>query len=258
MPFDSDFVPGLFVRDDDEGLFSRDINGQLVRLDAPTESDYTKSVTIQIDGQSVTVPLAEPLKDANGNIVQDLEGRTTPRYTTIYDAAVQLYVKQPGDEAKIPIPTLCHLPHMRPVAVCRLCVVQIYGQKRGRRAAERKLLPACQHPVKDSMEVFTMNAPGPDGERVRQAVKIVTELLAADHLKPAPQPELARELAPFNELQQMSDRCGADVGRFRLDLLGVAPPIPAARRGRRSPDFSSPVFNVDHTACILCDRCVRA
>ena len=30
---------GLFVRDDDEGLFSRDINGQLVRLDAPTESD---------------------------------------------------------------------------------------------------------------------------------------------------------------------------------------------------------------------------
>ena len=94
MPSLPDFVAGPFVRDDDEGLFSRDLNGQLVRLDAPTESDYTKTVTLQIDGQPVSVPLAEPLKDANGNIVQDLEGRTTPRYTTIYDAAVKLYVEQ--------------------------------------------------------------------------------------------------------------------------------------------------------------------
>ena len=140
MP-DSDFVAGLFVRDDDEGLFSRDVNGQLVRMDAPTESDYEKNVTLQIDGVPVTVPLAEPLTDANGNIVVDLEGRTTPRYTTIYDAARKLYVEQIGDEEKIPIPILCHQPHMTPVAVCRLCIVQIYGQKRGRRAAERKLLP---------------------------------------------------------------------------------------------------------------------
>ena len=98
MPQDSEFVAGLFVRDDDEGLFSRDINGQLVRLDTPTESDYEKNVTLQIDGSPVTVPLAEPLTDANGNIVVDLEGRTTPRYTTIYDAARKLYVEQIGDE----------------------------------------------------------------------------------------------------------------------------------------------------------------
>ena len=38
MPPESEFIPGLFVRDDDEGLFSRDINGQLVHLDAATES----------------------------------------------------------------------------------------------------------------------------------------------------------------------------------------------------------------------------
>lgn len=159
MAINSDFVSGLFVRDDDEGLFSRDINGQLVRLDSPTESDYEKNITLQIDGLSVTVPLAEPLTDANGNIVVDLEGRTTPRYTTILDAARKLYVEQIGDETKIPIPILCHQPHMSPVAVCRLCIVQIYGQKRGRRAAERKLLPACQHQIKEGMEVFTMNAP---------------------------------------------------------------------------------------------------
>src|ERR1700761_4321867 len=202
MPEDSDFVPGLFVRDDDEGLFSRDINGQLVRLDAPTESDYEKNVMLQIDGVPVTVPLAEPLTDANGNVVLDIEGQTTPRYTTIYDAARKLYVEKPGDEQKIPIPILCHQPHMKPVAVCRLCVVQIYGQKRGKRAAERKLLPACQHQVKEGMEVFTMNAEGPDGDRVRQTVKIMTELLDADHLKPTEPPEMAMALSPFNELGQ--------------------------------------------------------
>ncbi len=253
-----ELVEGLFIRDDDEGLFSRDIDGQLVRLDSPTENDYGKTVTLQIDGQSVTVPLAEPLKDANGNIVQDLEGRTTPRYTTIYDAARKLYVQQSGDEAKIPIPTLCHLPHMTPVAVCRLCVVQIYGTKRGKRSAERKLLPACQHQVKDGMEVFTMNATGADGDRVRQTVKVMTELLAVNHLKPFEPPTLDRELAPFNELSQAANRCGAEPARFDLDVFADPPPAAPPKVGRRGLDASSPVFLVDHSACILCDRCVRA
>jgi Fe-S-cluster-containing hydrogenase component 2 len=254
----SEFVAGLFVRDDDETLFSRDINGQLVRVDTPTESDYEKQVTLQIDGVPVTVPLAEPLTDANGNIVVDLEGRTTPRYTTIYDAARKLYVEQIGDEKKIPIPILCHQPHMTPVAVCRLCIVQIYGQKRGRRAAERKLLPACQHQVKDGMEVFTMNAPGSDGDRVRQTVKVLTELLATDHLRPASPPELEKEFAPFNELGQMVGRCAANPARLKLEVLSDSPPPARPLAGRRPPDSSSPVFLVDHSACILCDRCVRA
>src|SRR5205823_11260371 len=258
MPQGSDFVAGLFVRDDDEGLFSRDINGQLVRLDAPTEADYEKNVTVQIDGVPVTVPLAEPLTDANGNIVLDIDGRTTPRYTTIYDAARKLYVEQLGDEKKIPIPVLCHQPHMTPVAVCRLCVVQIYGQKRGRRAPERKLLPACQHQVKDGMEVFTMNAPGPDGDRVRQTVKAVTELLAADHLKPAHLPELEEELKHFDELRRMTETCGANPSRFKLEILLNPPPPPRPLAGRRELDSSSPVFLVDLGVCILCDRCVRA
>ena len=160
MP-DSDFVAGLFVRDDDEGLFSRDINGQLVRLDAPTESDYEKNVTLQIDGVPVTVPLAEPLTDANGNIVRR-SGRT-------HDAALHDDLRCGAEALRRAnrrrrenpdpgfVPSAAHdagggLP---------VCIVQIYGQKRGRRAAERKLLPACQHQVKDGMEVFTMNAPGP-------------------------------------------------------------------------------------------------
>jgi len=246
---------GLFVRDDDEGLFSRDREGNLIRQDDPSESDYNKTVTLQIDGQSVQVPLATPLTDSNGNLVLDLQDRTTPRYTTIYDAAVALYVKELGDESKIPIPVLCHQPHMKPVAVCRLCIVQIYGQKRGKRAAERKLLPACQHQVVEGMEVFTMMAEGSDGDRVRAAVKTLTELLASDHLKPAPS---TPELSTYNELGVMSKRCDANTSRFQLDVLSDPPPTAAPLVGRRGFDESSPVFQVDHSACVLCDRCVRA
>jgi len=247
---------GLFVRDDDEGIFSRDEQGNLIRQDDPSEGDYHKIITLQIDGQTVQVPLARPLTDANGNLVLDLQDQTTPRYTTIYDAALALYVKEAGDEAKIPIPVLCHQPHMKPVAVCRLCIVQIYGQKRGKRAAERKLLPACQHQVVEGMEVFTMMAEGPDGERVRGAVRTLTELLASDHLKPAPS---TPELNTYNELGLMSKRCDANTDRFKVDVLSDAAPKPADPLvGRRGFDESSPVFQVDHSACILCDRCVRA
>jgi Fe-S-cluster-containing hydrogenase component 2 len=247
---------GLFVRDDDEGIFSRDEEGNLIREDDPSEEDYKKIITLQIDGQKIQMPLARPLTDANGNLVLDLQDRTTPRYTTIYDAAVSLYVKEVGDEAKIPIPVLCHQPHMKPVAVCRLCIVQIYGMKRGKRAAERKLLPACQHQVVEGMEVFTMMDPGADGDRVRGAVKTLTELLSTDHLKPAPS---TPELNDYNELGVMSRRCEADTTRFKLDVLSDSAPLPADPLiGRRGFDESSPVFQVDHSACILCDRCVRA
>jgi Fe-S-cluster-containing dehydrogenase component len=251
---------GLAPREDDEGLFSRDIDGQLVRLDAATEADYHKLVTVQVNGRAVEVPLAQPLKDAQGNIVQDIKGRTTPRYTTIFDAVAKLNaVRKPSEE--IFIPTLCHQPHMTPVAVCRLCMVQVYGQRNGRRSPERKLLPACQHQVKDGMEVFTIEAAGSDGDRVRRAVGIVTELLMADHLKPAPPPAPAAELAPYNELQQMADRLGLSRSRFGLDLLvagAVPPPMVEPPAGHRTLDASSPVFLIDHSACILCDRCSRA
>ena len=253
-------APGLFIRDDDEGLFSRDSTGHLLRQDDPSESDYDKIVTLQIDGQTVRVPLAKPLTDANGNLVLDLQERTTPRYTTIYDAAATLYAHEMGGKAKIPIPTLCHVEHMTPVAVCRLCVVQIYGQKRGKRAAERKLLPACQHHVKEGMEVFTMNDPGRDGDRVRSTVKMMTEMLSADHLKPAPlPPKLSEELATYNELGLMSERCGADIDRCKVDVFANPNPLPASEplAGRRTMDDTSPVFTVDHSACILCERCIR-
>jgi len=265
MPFINELPLG--PRDYDEGLFSRDINGQLVRVDAPVEADYEKRVTIKVDGRMVEVPLAEPSKDAQGNILQDAEGRTTPRYTTIYDAIIELNRRcRPGEE-EISVPILCHQPHMNPVAVCRMCMVQVWRVDGEHRTPERKLLPACQHQVKNGMEVTTMHCCSGSEEDKRAAEKaaksarIVTELLMADHLKEAPAPAPAAELAKYNELGRMARTLELTRSRFAADALCAGPePLPpvAPPVGSRGLDASSPVFIVDHSACILCDRCSRA
>src|SRR5204863_8564745 len=46
--------------------------------------------------------------------------------------------------------------------------------------------------------------------------------------------------------------------RLKLAVLSDPPPRPPPLAGRREFDSSSAVFLVDHGACILCDRCVRA
>jgi CRP-like cAMP-binding protein/Fe-S-cluster-containing dehydrogenase component len=224
---------------EDEGLFARDVNGRLVRMDRATAADYERQVRLQIDGREITVPKAVPTTDSQGNIITDLEGRTVPRSTTIYDAATQLFASRPGEMN--PIPILCHQEHLRPVAVCRICAVEISKVKRGSRQRERKLLPACQHRVEETMEVHTIESPDEAARgRVRGAVGIVTELLLADHSSRGHAAET------HNELKWLADRLGLKESRFR------------ARSNDRGRDNSSIVIAIDHNACILCDRCVRA
>jgi Fe-S-cluster-containing hydrogenase component 2 len=110
----------------------------------------------------------------------------------------------------------------------------------------------------EGVEVFTMNAEGADGNDVRKSVKLLTELLAAEHLKPAPAPARADQLEPLNELAKLKERCQADVSRVRVGAMEQSKPAEQGKTGPRALDDSSPVFLVDHSACILCDRCVRA
>jgi Fe-S-cluster-containing hydrogenase component 2/CRP-like cAMP-binding protein len=281
------------ARDDDEGVLNRDAEGNLIRQDDPSVEDYNKVVKLKIDGQEVEINLAQPLKDAAGIPVLDVNGNTTPRFSTILDAALKLYGDKMGERASSHIPVLCHQPHMTPVAVCRMCTVQIYGEKRGEFKPERKLLPACQYPVKKNMEVYTMMSTAAtcgekhaeDGELVSTTARTLTELLASKHLKPA---KITPELSEYNELGKLSRQCEADTSRFSHKLFSepmpelkiattfrptanppgvpgliTAPavaPVPEGvpHNGPYGFDSSSPVFEVDHSACILCDRCVRA
>jgi CRP-like cAMP-binding protein/Fe-S-cluster-containing hydrogenase component 2 len=227
------------VVDGEEGLFARDVDGYLIRMDKVTASDFDRDVTLTIDGRAITVKKAVPATDSQGNILKDAQGRAIPRPTTIYDAATTLFKDSPEGN---PIPLLCHREYMDPVAVCRLCVVEISKEKRGKIQRERKLLPACQHRVEETMQVQTLGTPDAEArERIRASVSLLTELLMADHPTPCAK---EREEKGSCELESLAQRMGI-----------VKPRFPA--RAPREKDDSSMVIAVDHSACILCDRCVR-
>jgi CRP-like cAMP-binding protein/Fe-S-cluster-containing dehydrogenase component len=225
---------------EEEGLFARDLEGRLVRMDRATADDLDRDVTLTIDGRKITVKKAVPATDDVGRLRKDEKGHVVPRATTNYDAALQLF----GTGSSNPIPILCHREFMDPVAVCRVCVVQIakFKERTGRVDVERKLLPACQHRVEDTMIVDTLESPNPKARsRVQSAVKILTELLMTDHPTPCAKETQFGEC----ELESLARRLELGAPRFE-------------RRETILPkDESSVVIAVDHNACILCDRCVR-
>jgi formate dehydrogenase major subunit len=143
---------------------------------------------------------------------------TVPDGTTIYTAA-----KQVG----IDIPVLCHDERYDPVGVCRMCAVDVGG---------RVLAAACVRPVEAGMEVTT------GGEKVERQRKVLTELLMADQ----PDVDPKETTTGDNLLLELARR-------FET---GHAERLPQARG--RGLDDSNPVISVNHDACILCDRCVRA
>ncbi|MFR9800930.1 formate dehydrogenase subunit alpha [Pseudonocardia sp. RS010] len=156
-------------------------------------------------------------------VTAEIDGHTVtvPEGTTIYDAARQ---------AGVDIPVLCHDERYDPVGVCRMCVVDTGG---------RAFAAACVRPCEDGMQVRTST---PELERNRATL---TELLLADQPPRAEDPK--QTTTGDNLLLALADRYG--VARETTDL-----PC-GSGRGR---DSSNPVIDVDHDACILCDRCVRA
>ena len=83
--------------------------------------------------------------------------------------------------------------------------------------------------------------------KVEKQRRMLTALLLADHPSPCDKERTTRDC----ELEAL--------GR-KYDLInGKGPQAhPWQRVGARPKDLSSPVIAVDHAACILCDRCVRA
>jgi CRP-like cAMP-binding protein/Fe-S-cluster-containing hydrogenase component 2 len=181
--------------------------------------DNPPLIKLTIDGREVSVPATKEAYDP-------LSKKRVEIPTTVYDAAAELARAGGG---KNPIPILCHREHINPVAVCRVCVVDVGG---------RVLAPACFRAVEEGMKVQTA-ATSP---RVQGTVRTVTELLLADHPSPCAK---QREHGDC-ELELLGEKFGARAGRL---------PGPARPRPR---DDSSLVIAVDHNACILCDRCVRA
>lgn len=130
-------------------------------------------------------------------------------------------------ENGIKIPRLCHVGGLKDTGACRLCVVEIQGQKR--------LAAACLTNVEEGMVVRTAT------ERVRAHRRLILELLLAER-------NHICSVCVMNgdcELQELAAELGIDHVRLRYQ----APTLDV--------DTSHERFGMDHNRCVLCTRCVR-
>ena len=123
----------------------------------------------------------------------------------------------------IEIPHLCFKEGMRPDGNCRVCVVEIEG--------ERALQPSCIRKVTDGMIINTENS------RVIHSQKVVIELLQSD--------VSSEQYDPNSELTHWADKLQVETVRFPSKV-------------QNKHDFSHPAIAVNLDACIQCTRCVRA
>ena len=154
-------------------------------------------ITVNIDGTEVKVPMG----------------------TTILEAA---------RKAGIRIPTLCHHPDLCVAGVCRLCVVEVEGQ--------RTLQAACAYPVTGSLKVKAHT------RTVRQARRHILDLLLKTHYGECYSCKRNNNC----ELQALAKEYGVDGYRFGHVTTSQHP-----------KDQSSYSVIRDMDKCILCRRCVR-
>jgi len=138
-------------------------------------------------------------------------------------------VLQAAERLHIEIPTFCYLKRLPALASCRMCLVEIEGQ--------RRLQPSCATAVTDGMVVRT-NTPLIDETR-----SSMLDMLLANHPLDCPICDKGGEC----ELQNMVMAYGPRESRFRDD-----------KRVFHSEDIRlSPVIIMNVNRCIQCQRCVR-
>jgi predicted molibdopterin-dependent oxidoreductase YjgC len=146
----------------------------------------------------------------------------------------------------IDIPTLCFLETLKPVNVCRICVVEVEGS--------RTLVPACSRKVEPGMKVKT------DSDRVELSRRLILELLAS-----------SVDISTAPALKLYMERYGARADRF-------GPPAPTSPISRdrahpghheipdgstaatvsEPPKIDNDLYMRDYSKCILCYKCVEA
>lgn len=185
----------------------------LVQLGRPDRTPR-KMVSLSIDGQVLEVP----------------EG------TTILGACASLGIE---------VPTLCYLETLKPVNVCRLCVVEVEGA--------RVLAPACSRTVEPDMKVHTSSP------RVMHSRKLVLELLAS-----------SVDLSTTEGMAELLESYGCAPERYGPPAPPVAardaaipghhaPPDPAFAATVAQPvKIDNELYIRDYTKCVLCYKCVEA
>lgn len=127
------------------------------------------------------------------------------------------------------VPTLCHDDRLDPAGACRMCLVEVKGQ--------RRLQPACTFPASPGMEVTTASA------RIDTHRQVLLSLYLADHELDAD--GLPKERGVGNDLREQAIQYGTGP-----QLASITAP----RHGRQDPN---PYIHFDPEACVLCAACVR-
>jgi len=129
----------------------------------------------------------------------------------------------------VPIPTLCHDTRLDPAGACRVCLVEVEGQ--------RRLQPGCAWIVQPEMKITTCS------ERIQRHQQILYSLYAADHR--LDENGLPIETANTNQLRTLCEQ---------TELIPLEP-VEAPRVGR--PQDDNPYIHFEPDLCILCARCTR-
>jgi NADH-quinone oxidoreductase subunit G len=165
---------------------------------------------------------AAPQQPDDGLVGVVIDGKEVrvPKGTLVLDAATH---------AGIHIPIYCAHPKMDPVAVCRMCLVQIEKMP--------KQQPACATVVSEGMVVHTAT------DAVAKTREGMLEFLLLNHPLDCPVCDRGGEC----DLQDFAFRYGPETSRFPItDKVHFDKAVPLSEK-----------IELDQERCILCWRCVR-
>jgi len=128
------------------------------------------------------------------------------------------------------IPRFCYHPRMKPVGMCRMCLVEVKGPR------GFALQPACFVPVEEGQEVLTQS------DKVRKAQDGVLEFLLVNHPLDCPVCDKGGECP----LQDQTISFGPGESRFLEE-----------KRHFEKPIAISELVYLDRERCIQCGRCTR-
>lgn len=149
---------------------------------------------------------------------------------TEYEAEQGELLIEACDRNGVHIPRFCYHKRMKPVGMCRMCLVEV-DTGRG-----MKLEPSCMLPVTPEMKVET------ESEATKAAQDGVLELLLTNHPLDCPVCDKGGECP----LQDNAYAFGPGESRFVEEKRHYEKPIPI-----------SDLVHLDRERCILCDRCTR-
>ena len=162
-------------------------------------------------------------------------------------------VIQAAIDAGMYIPYLCYYPGMKPFGACRMCVVEVEGQ-RGTPAS-------CTTPVADGMEVRTQT---PELVEVRRGIM---EMLISEHPHGCLTCHRVDLCGPSDICLRhvsVNDRCVTCPKNERCELkdtvryLEMDMDTPLTYNNRHLPlQTEDPFWEMDMNLCIVCARCVR-